>query len=116
MIGKFQFCRFVAVPRVFEKMHQQLDMTFNDAKGAKAQLLRWATRTSLSHYNDILAGGQGSGLQYRMAEKLLLRKIWEKLGLDRCTHGLYSGAAPLSPDTMEFMKSVGLVVSEIYGK
>ena len=26
---------------------------------------------------------KGSGVQYRLAEKLLLRKVWEKLGLDR---------------------------------
>ena len=54
-------------------------------------------------------------MQYRVAEKLLLRKIWEKLGLDRCTHGLYSGAAPLATDSMQFFKSIGLVVCEIYG-
>ena len=107
--------RFVAVPRVYEKMHQQLEMAFNDAKGAKAALVKWATQVSNTHYNDILAGGAGKGLQYKMAEKLLLRKIWEKLGLDRCTHGLYSGAAPISKDTMEFFKGLGLVVSEIYG-
>lgn len=45
----------------------------------------------------------------------MLRKIWEKLGLDRCTHGLYSGAAPLATDSMQFFKSIGLVVCEIYG-
>lgn len=44
-----------------------------------------------------------------------MRKVWEKLGLDRCTHGLYSGAAPLSKDTIQFFKEIGLVVSEIYG-
>ena len=98
--------RFVAVPRVYEKMHQQLEMAFNDATGAKAALVKWATQVSNQHYNDILAGGAGKGLQYKMAEKLLLRKVWEKLGLDRCTHGLYSGAAPLSKDTMEFFKGL----------
>ena len=51
--------KFVAVPRVFEKMHQQLEMAFSQAKGPKAQLLKWATSTSLSHYNDLLAGKQG---------------------------------------------------------
>jgi len=114
-LTKVRPTRFVAVPRVFEKMHQQLESAFADAKGPKANLLKWATNTSLDHYNHLLAGGSGSGLQYRMAEKLLLRKIWEKLGLDRCTGGLYSGAAPLSPDTMEFFKKIGLVVCEIYG-
>ena len=64
-------------------MHQQLESAFAEAKGPKAQLLKWATNTSIDHYNQLLAGGSGNGLQYRMAEKLLLRKIWEKLGLDR---------------------------------
>jgi len=50
-----------------------------------------------------------------MAEKALLQKVHEKLGLDRCTNGLYSGAAPLSQETWQFMKSLGLVISEIYG-
>ena len=103
------------MPRVYEKMHQQLEMAFNEATGAKAALVKWATQVSNQHYNDILAGGAGKGLQYKLAEKLLLRKVWEKLGLDRCTHGLYSGAAPISKDTMEFFKGIGLVVSEIYG-
>ena len=48
--------RFVAVPRVYEKMHQQLEMAFSEAKGAKASLVKWATRVSGEHYNDILQG------------------------------------------------------------
>merc|ERR1719350_2532752 len=107
--------RFVAVPRVFEKMHQQLETTFGEATGAKAKLLNWATGVTKQHYDNILSGGKGSGLQFQMAEKLLLKKIHTKLGLDRCTHGLYSGAAPLSPDTMQFFRSIGLLVCEIYG-
>jgi len=107
--------RFVAVPRVFEKMHQQLETTFGEATGAKAKLLNWATGVTKTHYDDILSGGKGNGMQFQMAEKLLLKKIHTKLGLDRCTHGLYSGAAPLSPDTMQFFRGIGLVVCEIYG-
>jgi len=107
--------RFVAVPRVFEKMHQQLETTFSEATGAKAKLLQWATGVAKEHYDSILSGGQGAGFQYQMAEKLLLKKIHTKLGLDRCTNGLYSGAAPLSPDTMQFFRGIGLVLCEIYG-
>ena len=40
-------------------MHQQLEMAFNEAKGPKAQLLKWATSTTLNHYNDVLAGKTG---------------------------------------------------------
>lgn len=38
--------RFVAVPRVFEKMHQQLETTFSQATGPKAALLNWATKVN----------------------------------------------------------------------
>ena len=108
--------RFVAVPRVFEKMHQQLETTFGEATGAKAKLLNWAMGVTKTHYDDLLSGGRGNGMQYQMAEKLLLKKIHTRLGLDRCTHGLYSGAAPLSQDTMHFFRGIGLVVCEIYGE
>ena len=34
----------------------------------------------------------------------------------RCLNGIYSGAAPLSMDSIQFLKSIGLIVSEIYGE
>jgi len=108
--------RFVAVPRVFEKMHSQLEAQLDQATGLKASLVRWARGVTTNHYESILAGEPPpSPMQYKLAEKLLLKKVHSKLGLDRCTHGLYSGAAPLSHDTMLFMRSLGLVISEIYG-
>jgi len=107
--------RFVAVPRVFEKMHSQLEAQLGQATGAKASLVHWARGVTAAHYDSILDGGQGGGWQFKMAEKLLLNKVHTKLGLDRCLHGLYSGAAPLAPDTMLFMRSLGMVIGEIYG-
>ena len=44
------------MPRVYEKMHQQLEMAFSEAKGAKAGLVKWATQVSRQHYDDILQG------------------------------------------------------------
>ena len=85
--------RFVAVPRVFEKMHQQLETTFSQATGPKAALLNWATKVNtctwhlwryrdfvfsqvaLEHTDSVLAGGKGAGLRYRLAERLLLEKV-----------------------------------------
>ena len=75
------------MPRVFEKMHQQLETAFSEAKGPKGdyninkmmmmmmtgQMRRWARRTAASHYSSVLAGGAGNKLQYNLAEKLLLR-------------------------------------------
>jgi long-subunit acyl-CoA synthetase (AMP-forming) len=34
----------------------------------------------------------------------------------RCVNGLNSGAAPLSMETIRFLRSIGIIVSEIYGQ
>jgi len=107
--------RFVAVPRVFEKMHSQLESVLSSYTGPKGMLLDWARSVATNHFDSILAGGNGCGIKYKLVNQLLLSKIHAKLGLDRCLNGLYSGSAPLSADTIQFLKSVGLVVSEIYG-
>jgi len=113
-LTKVRPTRFVAVPRVFEKMHEQLDLKLTQATGPKAKLLSWARDVSTNHYDSILSGGPGAGIQYKVAEKLL-KKVHIGLGLDRCSNGLFSGAAPLSIETMHFFKSLGLIINELYG-
>jgi len=107
--------RFVSVPRVFEKMHEQVEKTFDEATGVKSMLIKWARKVTAAHYDAVLSGGKGGGVQFNLANKILLQKIHAKLGLDRAPNGLYSGAAPLSLETMQFMKSIGLIIDEIYG-
>ncbi|XP_023337942.1 long-chain-fatty-acid--CoA ligase ACSBG2 [Eurytemora carolleeae] len=107
--------RFVSVPRVYEKVQSELEAAFGEARGGRAKLLSWARNVSTQHYDSILNGGKGLGLKYSLAHKLVLSKIHQKLGMERCLEGLYSGAAPLSTETSQFMKSLGLIVSEIYG-
>ena len=63
----------------------------------------------------LFSGGTGIGLKYSLANKLVLNNIHSKLGLDNCLNGLYCGAAPLAAETLEFLKSLGIIVSELYG-
>lgn len=107
--------RFVAVPRVYEKMHSQLETQMANLSGPKAKLVKWCRSVATQHHDSILAGGPGVGYKYAIAHKLLLGKIHSKLGLERCLNGMYSGAAPLSLETIDFLKSLGIVVSELYG-
>jgi long-chain acyl-CoA synthetase len=54
-------------------------------------------------------------IQYAMVDRLVLQKLKAALGLDRA-RSLYSGAAPIAPDVLEFFASIDLPVREIYGQ
>ena len=53
--------------------------------------------------------------QYRLADRLVIGKLKAALGLDR-VRDLFSGAAPIAPDVLEFFASLDLPIREIYGQ
>lgn len=53
-------------------------------------------------------------LNYRLAKRLVFRKVRKALGLDRCTR-CYTGAAPITKDTLEFFLSLDIPLFELYG-
>jgi long-chain acyl-CoA synthetase len=64
--------------------------------------------------NDGREPGSVLGLQYRLARRLVLDRVKEALGLDRC-HFAASGAAPADPATLAFLAGLDLPVYEVYG-
>jgi long-subunit acyl-CoA synthetase (AMP-forming) len=58
--------------------------------------------------------GKARPLLFGVAERLVFRKVRERLGLDRariCS----SGAAPISRDTLELFLALGIPILEVYG-
>lgn len=51
---------------------------------------------------------------YQVAKKLVFKKVRKALGLDRCTK-CYTGAAPITKDTLEFFLSLDIPLYELYG-
>ena len=106
---------FLGVPRVWEKFEAALRGRLAQATGLKAKLASWALRTALKAFNrEQETGKRVGGLGRRLANKLVISKIKEALGLD----DLYlaaTGAAPTSRSTLEFFASLGIPLHEGYG-
>jgi long-subunit acyl-CoA synthetase (AMP-forming) len=106
---------FLAVPRVWEKFEAALRGKLAEATGIKAKLASWARTTELEAFKQESATGQPvTSLARTVANKLVISKIKEALGLDQLLVAL-SGAAPISVSTLEFFASIGIPISEGYG-
>src|SRR5688572_4003141 len=109
---------FFGVPRIWEKFHSVLAGKLADATGAKKFLVEWA-RKVCSQVNAHRFRGEPIpkvlDLQYRLVDRLVISKIKQALGFDRVQE-LFSGAAPIAPDVLEFFASLDLPIKEIYGQ
>jgi long-chain acyl-CoA synthetase len=105
-----------AVPRVYEKIHANALGEIERAGGLRTRIGEWAlgvgARTSRARRNGGRVGGF-LALQQRLADRLVFAKVRERLG-GRLRVGV-SGAAPLSPEVMEFFHALGVPVVEGYG-
>ena len=78
------------------------------SSGLKKSIADWAKRVGTSHtqacqYNAIYSKPLGYYLAYHM----VLKKVKEALGLDKC-HGFYTSAAPISIETLEYFGSLDI--------
>jgi len=106
---------FLAVPRVWEKFEAALRGKMAEATGIKAKLVKWAMATELAAFKKESGGGLPvSSFSRRLANKLVISKIKDALGLDALDLAV-SGAAPISTSTLEFFASVGIPILEGYG-
>lgn len=105
---------FMGVPRVWEKMQEKMK-----AVGAKSSTLRrkvaaWAKDIGLYTNLKRMNGASSEPVTFRVANQLVFKKVRKALGLDRCTK-CYTGAAPITKDTLEFFLSLNIPVYELYG-
>ncbi|KAM4628692.1 long-chain-fatty-acid--CoA ligase ACSBG2 isoform 2-T2 [Polymixia lowei] len=108
---------FMGVPRVWEKMQEKMKSVGAKSSTVRRKVAAWAKdvglQTNLSKMNQNGAVGR-TPLNYRVAKKLVFKKVRKALGLDRCSK-CYTGAAPITKDTLEFFLSLDIPVYELYG-
>jgi len=112
--------RFLGVPRVWEKIQERLLEVGKGNTGMKKLVADWAKRAAFKHHEEQMAGKPGNSISYRIAKKLVLSRVHAALGLDRATvggkeGGVYSSAAPLSPETFRYFQALDMFVLEFLG-
>jgi len=106
-----------AAPRVFERVYGKIMTGVASGPPIRQKLFHWAIgvgKQTIPYRQRAQALPTLLGLQFKVADKLVLSKIRAKLGMDRM-HALLSGSAALPREVAEFFASVGLVILEAYG-
>ncbi|XP_047231835.1 long-chain-fatty-acid--CoA ligase ACSBG2 isoform X1 [Girardinichthys multiradiatus] len=108
---------FMGVPRVWEKMQEKMKSVGAKSSAVRRKVAAWAKdvglQTNLTKMNQNAEAGRAP-FSYQVAKKLVFKKVRKALGLDRCNK-CYTGAAPITKDTLEFFLSLDIPLYELYG-
>uniref|UniRef100_A0A673A7S6 Long-chain-fatty-acid--CoA ligase ACSBG2 n=1 Tax=Sphaeramia orbicularis TaxID=375764 RepID=A0A673A7S6_9TELE len=98
---------FMGVPRVWEKMQEKMKSVGAKSSTVRRKVAAWAKdvglQTNLTKMNH-----------YHIAKKLVFKKVRKALGLERCNK-CFTGAAPITKDTLEFFLSLNIPLYELFG-
>ncbi|XP_068576804.1 long-chain-fatty-acid--CoA ligase ACSBG2-like [Cebidichthys violaceus] len=105
---------FVGVPRVWEKMQEKMKAVGAKASPMKRRVAGWAKSIGLRYNYSVMNGENQVPWGFMLANNLVFKKVRDSLGLDRCKL-CFTGAAPITKDTMEFFMSLNIPLLELYG-
>ena len=104
---------FVAVPRVYEKIREVVERRAA-AKPIVKKLLTWALANGRRHREEILRGATPTSLSWRLANRLVFKKVTQQAFGGR-VRDFISGGAPLGIDTAGWFADIGIRIFEGYG-
>lgn len=109
---------FLGVPRVWHKIKAGIETRLETATGLKRRLALWSLDIGVQAARQTLAGKSPStslALRRRIADRLVLAKVRDALGLDQLRWGV-TGAAAIPVETIEFFWGLGIPVYEVWGE
>ncbi len=110
-LAEVQPTMFIAVPRVYEKIRQQVILK---AEGfPKNAIYRWALSVGRAHRAEILAKIKPASFLWKIANRLVFSKV--RLGMGGKAEEFISGGAPLGRELAEWYADIGIPIHEGYG-
>ena len=108
---------FIAVPRIWEKFYSSITITMKDATFIGKAFYNFAISVGSKRKEYILNGEPvpfTTQLLFGFCDQFVLKNIKKLLGLNNCRYAL-SGAAPISPELIDWYLSIGLDMREGWG-
>ncbi len=102
----------VAVPRVFEKVRQEVERRSRGSK-LKSGIVAWALGVGRRHEAAVIAGGKLSSPAWKLADRLFFSKVRAIFGGE--VKYYVAGGAPLGGDTGHWFAQAGIPILEGYG-
>ena len=103
---------FVGVPRVFEKIRQEVERRAG-LSPVKKRLLAWALALGAVYAETVYGGRRPSSLLWELADRLVYAKVREAFG--GRVRIFVSGGAPLGLETAKWFAAMGIALWEGYG-
>ena len=102
---------FIAVPRVYEKIRQQV--VLKTVGFPKSAIYRWALSVGHTHRSEILVGKRPTSMSWEIADRLVFSKV--RAGMGGNAEEFISGGAPLGRELAEWYADIGIPIHEGYG-
>jgi long-chain acyl-CoA synthetase len=102
---------FIAVPRVYEKIRQQVILKTTGFP--KSAIYRWALSVGRRHRHEILVGKLPTSLSWKLADRIVFSKV--RAGMGGNAEEFISGGAPLGRELAEWYADIGIPIHEGYG-
>lgn len=100
------------VPRILEKFYERIYNSGRNMKGFNKAIFHWAME--LTKYYKIEGRSKFYDVEIKIANRLVFRKIREKIGMENFDI-IVSGAAAISKQVSGFFSAIGITLIEGYG-
>ena len=100
---------FFGVPRVWQKFQEKMLAKGRETKGLKKKIAKYAKKVGLKNVK-----ADKKSLTFKLMNKIVYSKVKKALGLDKCKV-FVTGAAPISPEVLDYFASLNIKILNVYG-